>query len=310
MDFEDARKNTEEMFDDEQKSLFDESSQETQNETDQETAAQQTAQAVVAAEQDIQQEQVLSDAVNTAEAAAQAAQQKDMQLNQMEQQLQASQQQIQQLRETVTELSNQNEKNLTEELLTEPVLDVNALAFADEETARAAQAEYARSMAEYAKQQIMKEMQPFVDQAKEGMRLKERNEVLDALDQVSELKGIKEMVPQIEKIIKSNKALSSDDMPMDEKYITAYMIAKGVNAINEPQRQAPTVEQLMNIYENNPDFQEAVEKKRLSQLNNSNSQQVPPFSASSGAVNAALNIKEKPKTFEEASERTRRMFGA
>ena len=310
MDFEDARKNTEEMFDDEQASLFDESSQETQNGTDQEAAAQQTAQAVAAAEQDMQQEQVLSDAVNTAEAAAQAAQQKDIQLNQMEQQLQASQQQIQQLRETVTELSNQNEKNLTEELLTEPVLDVNALAFADEETARAAQAEYARSMAEYAKQQIMKEMQPFVDQAKEGMRLKERNEVLDALDQVSELKGIKEMVPQIEKIIKSNKALSSDDIPMDEKYITAYMIAKGVNAINEPQRQTPTVEQLMNIYENNPDFQEAVEKKRLSQLNNSNSQQVPPFSASSGAVNAALNIKEKPKTFEEASERTRRMFGA
>ena len=63
----------------------------------------------------------------------------------------------------------------------------------------------------------------------------------------------------------------------------------------------------MELYDKNPTFQELVEKKRLDTIKQS--QQVPPFSASSGAVNAALNIKEKPKTFEEASERTRRMFG-
>ena len=63
----------------------------------------------------------------------------------------------------------------------------------------------------------------------------------------------------------------------------------------------------MKLYEETPTFQELVEKKRLEAIKQS--QQVPPFSASSGAVNAALNIKEKPKTFEEASERTRKMFG-
>ena len=63
----------------------------------------------------------------------------------------------------------------------------------------------------------------------------------------------------------------------------------------------------MELYDKNPTFQELVEKKRLDAIKQS--QQVPPFSASSGAVNAALNIKEKPKTFEEASERTRKMFG-
>ena len=50
------------------------------------------------------------------------------------------------------------------------------------------------------------------------------------------------------------------------------------------------------------------EKKRLEKIQGS--QQVPPFSSSSGAVNAALAIQEKPKTFEEASQLVRKMFGA
>jgi hypothetical protein len=63
----------------------------------------------------------------------------------------------------------------------------------------------------------------------------------------------------------------------------------------------------MELYDKNPTFQELIEKKRIESLKES--QQVPPFSASSGAVNAALNIKEKPKTFDEAFARTSTMFG-
>ena len=61
------------------------------------------------------------------------------------------------------------------------------------------------------------------------------------------------------------------------------------------------------MYNNNPAFQELVEKQRIDTLKQS--QQVPPFSASSGAVNAALNIKEEPKGWDDASKRTRAMFG-
>jgi len=126
---------------------------------------------------------------------------------------------------------------------------------------------------------------------------------------VPELAGINDMVPQLDKIIANNKWLQSEDMSIDEKYINAYAIARGVNAINTPPEQPKelTSEELMELYDKNPTFQELVEKKRIEAIKNS--QQVPPFSASSGAVNAALNIQEKPKTFDEASERTRRMFG-
>ena len=63
----------------------------------------------------------------------------------------------------------------------------------------------------------------------------------------------------------------------------------------------------MELYNKYPEFPEMVERQRVEQLKDS--QQVPPMSSSSGAMNAALNIKEKPKTFDEASERTRKMFG-
>ena len=98
-------------------------------------------------------------------------------------------------------------------------------------------------------------------------------------------------------------------MPMEEKFINAYAIARGVNAINTPPAEPKelTDDELMELYDKNPTFQELIEKKRIDAIKNS--QQVPPFSASSGAVNAALNIQEKPKTFDEASERTRKMFG-
>ena len=102
---------------------------------------------------------------------------------------------------------------------------------------------------------------------------------------------------ELEKIVSSNRWLQSEDMPMDEKLINAYAIARGVNAINTPpvEQKELTSEELMELYDKNPTFQELIEKKRLDAIKNSNSQQVPPFSASSGAVNAALNIKEKPK---------------
>jgi hypothetical protein len=156
----------------------------------------------------------------------------------------------------------------------------------------------------------MKELSPYIEQAKAGQREKEKSDAIKALSQVPELQGIETMLPQIEHIIAHNKWLQSDDIPMDEKIVNAYVMARGVNSVNTPveEKKELTPDELMELYDKNPTFQELVEKKRIESVKGS--QQVPPFSASSGAVNVALNIKEKPKTFEEASERTRKMFGA
>lgn len=263
---------------------------------------------------EVQQEQsensnITNDAISAAQTAANMAEEKDNQLNQVLAELNAVREQNEALSETISQMSQTNEEKIVDEATKMPVLDVASLAFADDEANQNAQSQYAQEMSDFIKSSIMKEMSPFIEQAKEVMYQKEKNKIISALANVPELHGIENMIPQLDNIIKNNKALSSDSVPIDDKYITAYAIARGVDSINTPPKEEkePTPEELLAYYEKNPAFAELIEKKRLEQVQDS--QQVPPFSASSGAVNAALNIKETPKTFEEASERTKHMFG-
>ena len=307
--FDEANKATEEMFEEQ-------ASPEAVENVSPEEGAEAAAETPVTTEPPAVQEDAtveqsaLGEAAQTAEIAAQVAAQKDAELQQIRQQLEAERQRNMQLMGTVEELSRQNEENIVEEALAPPTLDISSLAFADEETVKAAEAKYAEDLAAYNRQTFMKEFAPVIEQANEAKLTKEKNEVISALAQVPELKGIDGMLPQLDKIIANNKALSSSDVPMDEKYITAYAIAMGVKSMNAPPPEPPkelTPEELMALYNGNPEFQEMVEKQRIAQV--SNSQQVPPFSASSGAVNAALDIPEEPKGWADASERTKKMFG-
>ncbi|MDD6564938.1 MAG: hypothetical protein PUF08_07640 [Clostridiales bacterium] len=321
--FEEASAATQDLFaDNEQLSLADvppadeenspaQSEQNAEN-TPAEAAPTGTEEPTAATPQAEQPDTTIEQAAETAEVAAQVAAEKDGQLQQAMAEIESLKQQNQQLQGTIDEISRQNTENIIEDALTPPTLDINALAFADEEMQRAAMAKYAEDMSAYNRQQLMKEMSPALEYAKKSMRDAETKEVVSTLSQIPELANIEGMLPQLDRIIANNKWLSSDDMPIDEKYINAYAIARGIDTINNPPTQPeppkePTPEELLQMYNNNPAFQELVEKQRIDTLKQG--QQVPPFSASSGAVSAALNIKEKPKTIEEASERTRKMFG-
>ena len=301
--FDDARQATEELFENDEQTV-----EEIPAEVE-ETPAEEAETIEQTEEVPEEENAVLDEAVNTAEIAAQAAQERDMQLQQALQDIEALRAQNEQMQGTIQELSKKNEENLIEEAMQMPTIDLNGLAFATEEEQAQALADYAQKMSEFVKGGVMQELSPFVEQAKAGMYEKEKADALSALSAVPELAGINDMLPQLERIISANKWLQSDDMPLDEKYINAYAIARGVNAINTPPEEPKelTSEELMELYDKNPSFQELVEKKRLDAIKQS--QQVPPFSASSGAVNAALNINKKPTTFEEASKRTRQMFG-
>ena len=250
----------------------------------------------------------LGAAAQTAEIAAQVASEKDAELQAIKQLLEEEKRKNEQLTGTVQNLSQINEQKLVEEAILPPKLDIASLAFADEETCNAAQEQYAKDMAEYNRRSFMQEFAPVIEQANEMKYQKDRDELISALTHVPELKGIDTMVPQLERIIATNKALSAPDLPLEEKLITAFIIATGANSLNNP--PAPpkelTPDELLELYNKNPDFQDLVEKQRISQVKNS--QQVPPFSASSGAVNAALDITEEPKGWDEAFSRASKRF--
>ncbi len=313
--FDEANTATEEMFAQEQQSPAEPQTAEVTPPADTENPENTSTENPAENAQDTEQtdmQPTLERAMQTAETATEAAQQKNAQLQQAITDIEMLKQENQQLQGTIDEISKHNAENIVDNALTPPSLDISELAFADEGTQKSAMAKFVEDMAVYNRQQLMKELSPVLEYAKKGMYDTEKTGVVETLSQIPELSNIQEMLPQLDRIIANNRWLQSDDMPMEEKYINAYAMARGVDSINNPPQppepaKEPTTEELLEMYNNNPAFQELVEKQRLEQIKQS--QQVPPFSASSGAANAALNIKEKPQTLEEASKRTREMFG-
>lgn len=238
-------------------------------------------------------------AADVAETAALAAQEANNQLQGVMQENAQLRQQNAQLQELLQQMNNQNKAQVIEETMPQiPQLDFSSLAFADEAEQRAAMARYSQDMIEYSKQAILKDIAPFVEQAKKGQLEAEKSELIRALAVVPELDGIGDMTGQLDRIIANNRVLQNDDIPLDEKYITAYAIAKGVEAMNNPYKP-PTTEELMNMYNSNPEFKEAVEKQRLAEIKGKTAD-VPALSGSSGIGNAAPTMPEKAKNWDEA----------
>lgn len=264
--------------------------------------------------------QVADEAIATAQQAAQIAQQKDAEVNQLKQMLeqerqhsQEERQRSQNLAETLSEMNKQRETEVLAEALVPPQIDLKTIMFEDDEAIAQAQAKYAEDMAAYNRKLLEKEYEPIKEQA----RRLEEHDILERMK--SDLKGREdfegfdspEMQKRMRNIIEQNAFLKNSDLPIADKYINAYAIARGADAMYAPkpvpeQPKAPTVDELMAIYAENPDFRAAIEKKRIEEL--SHGQQVPPLTASSGAGNVALNIKEKPQTLGEARERAKNWF--
>lgn len=276
-----------------------------------ETPTEAPAQQPEAEQQTPDQAQMTEQALDAAEQLAGRAEEQNNELQEVRQQLGAVMDQNQQMQEMIRQMSQQQEEHVEEDMQKEnsfPVLDTSQFAFASEEELQRMNQEYARQVESYMEQEMnrrMQEIKPYLDEAKAGAQLRERDRVISEMKDLPEFSGIETMSSQLDRII-GNSSLSRDDVPMEEKYAMAYAIAKGVNAINNPPKPPaePTVEDLMNYYTNNQDFRDMVERKRVEEL--SKSQQVPPMSASSGAVNAALNIKKKPQTFDDALERSKK----
>ena len=312
--FDEAKKNTEDMFD---RARSPEEQQEAPKENAAEEAekngAQNEAQNVSGAQNEAQTERQLKEAAETSETAAKTAleaakakQLAEAKYEEAMKELEALKSRNAVLEGTIEEMSKRQEESVTEEALTPPAPNISGMNFTDGEAQRAAIAKYAEDMADYSRKQILKELEPLIKEARAGQLEKEKAALISDLAGTNEFSDIKEYLPRIENIIENNAPLWTENAPLEQKYITAYAIAKGVDSMRNPKKE-PGTEELMKLYEENSDFRDMVDKRRLEEAKKS--QQVPPLSASNGAVNAALNIKEKPKTFDEASERTRKMFG-
>jgi len=87
-----------------------------------------------------------------------------------------------------------------------------------------------------------------------------------------------------------------------EKYVTAYVILKGRDACIANKKKS--VEELMDIFENNEEFRNAVSLKIREDIKKQNS--VPYMNFEGGIT--SLNLEEKPKNMQDAKNATFRLF--
>lgn len=242
--------------------------------------------------------------MNTLDRAVTAAEKSVELLNRERQENETLRQRIAQMEQASRQQSEQavqaQEQRATADEI--PILDVSGMAFDDDETIKRKQGEYAKAMMEYSQKHIMDELAPYIEAAREGLLEKERAQTLQQLGNIPQLAGLGESINDVEHIIANNPIFSSQsDMSLSDKYINAYMMLKGMNAVNTPP-SGPTAEDFMKMYNENPQLQDMVERERIAKLNTGTPQNIPPLSSAGGAANIALNIKEKPKTFEDASK--------
>lgn len=244
-------------------------------------------------------------AASVAETAAQTAAESNMQVQQLQQQLQQAMETNQHLQDTIRQQNEIQQEQILKNTI--PELDIDRLTFEDEETRKAMLEEYSNSMRDYVKSDIMREMEPALMMAREAQSNREKNDVISALKNIPEMQGIEGMIPQMDAIIKNN-AKMFDGLSTEDKYINAYAIARGVNAINTPAKAEPTAEEIVNMLNNNPDALALLEKQRVNAVKDN--QNVPAMSAGSGAGNVPLTPPpEKPKTWDEARSLARKLFG-
>lgn len=219
----------------------------------------------------------------------------------MRQQMDALAQQNQRLREALREQSAAAEQRTIREALEPPALDLNSLMMEDENIIRQKQQEYAGQMADFVKKQVMGELSPYIENARAAAYEKAQQEALRGLSQVPELSGIMGMTPTLERIIQSNPALANSNVPIEDKLITAYAIARGAEAIKNPPKD-PGMEDFMQMYERNSELRARVEAARAREAAAS-AAKLPPMSASAGAAGVALTPPQnRPMTFDEARD--------
>ena len=215
---------------------------------------------------------------------------------------------------TIQEMSRQREQEVVEEHTTPPSfesVDMAGMMFGDEESQKKSQTQFAENLGKYVMQLMdgkMKDMQPFIDEARRGQAEREKRTAIENLSADELTKGIGDVADRLDVIISANPQMFPSTMSAEEKYTAAYALMLGAQALKNPPKPPaePTTEELMEIYRNNPEFREMIERDRLEAVKKN--QQVPAFSPSNGVGNAAPTINEKPKTMADAKAATFNMF--
>lgn len=226
---------------------------------------------------------------------------------QLSQALGEMQQMLRQLQAQALEANRANEQAVEEAVLEPPVLpDLGSVQYQDDVDRVRALNAYGTAMADYTRKSVMRELQPIVDQYQRQTREAEDAAVKNQLLSSGRFDGMSEDMAQIDKIAATTPGLA--ELPPETRYTLAYIINRGVKAMNAKPAEAETAEQLVAKVMQNPDALKAIEKERVAKVATAN-KSAPPIAASQGQSNAPAVAPNPPQDFNEARARARKIFG-
>lgn len=159
----------------------------------------------------------------------------------------------------------------------------------------------AKNIYEIARKDLYNELLPLVECARKYKNKEERDKVIKMMILTEEMADAADKADEMDEVIENYPALKNSKDIM-EKYVTAYVILKGRDACIANKKKS--VEELMDIFENNEEFRNAVSLKIRDDIKKQNS--VPYMNFEGGIT--SLNLEEKPKNMQDAKNATFRLF--
>ena len=229
---------------------------------------------------------------------AQIAQQNQM-LMQYQQQNQQMQAQMQAMQE-----SQNAAQTVAEAIMTPPVIDFGSIMYASEEEQRAAMDKFVNDTMNYTRQSVMNELKPMVDDFRAREAQTQRSNTKEKYRHEAQFSGFADRESWMDRVIEKN---GLGNLPLDKQYEIAYLITRGVDAVNAERNPAPapapkTVDEMLQEVEGNPELMRALEAKRIKSIAQGQKDNPPPFVAGGGSNRIGLNVPDEPADFDMARE--------
>lgn len=205
-----------------------------------------------------------------------------------------------QLKNLLKEISEERTEEIEGE--TVPEFEIEGLTFMDPDEQKKAFSDFAKQIAEYSRRSTLQAISPLIERSQNAIQNQEEQSIFDELRGTEEFKDIDNLTPQIRKIMENNAVLKNGEFTPEERIATAYLIAQGVENQNRKAKSetAMSKDEFLKMIDDNPEYSQYINERNIERLKNN--ENVPRFSATSGAGGASVNLKERPKTFSEAND--------
>ena len=177
-------------------------------------------------------------------------------------------------------------------------IDLDDILYLPPEEQKARFNEYARSVADYTKQEVLKELAPVIGDYESARKSALVTSAYDEISGIPEFSDISEHREAIERILSKTPEL--DSLPVQKKLMLAYLADRGMGAISAPPAPARTAADIANEALSNPDVMRIIAQASFSDAK-AQSDTIPPTKPSHGYGNAPVTIPKKPQSIDEVT---------